>query len=130
MPEDCGLVFFDGVCSFCDGFIRWLLRADKRHRLRFSTLQGETAQALIPHLASEKKSIVLIWKGQAYVRSAALMQMLQILDMKVLKAFFRLLPAGMRDGAYDWFARNRYRLFGRKSHCTLPSLSERALFLS
>ncbi|MCX6109398.1 MAG: DCC1-like thiol-disulfide oxidoreductase family protein [Proteobacteria bacterium] len=133
-PEASGppIVFFDGVCGLCNGFVDFLLRVDQRELLRFATLQGPTAQHLLGSAdAGGLTSVVFIDGGVVKTRSDAVAAILRRMDWPWRVAGFglKVLPALLRDAAYDLVAQNRYRLFGVKATCRIPSAAERRRFL-
>ena len=133
-PEVSGrpIVFFDGVCGLCNGFVDFLLRVDQHELLRFATLQGPTAQHLLGSTeAGGLNSVVFIDGGVVKTRSDAVAAILRRMDWPWRAAGYGLnaLPALLRDAAYDLVAQNRYRLFGVKAACRIPSVAERRRFL-
>ncbi len=126
------VLFFDGVCNLCNAWVDFLVRRDKKRRYRFAPLQGSTAHHAIPsHVQSgEFDSFVFVENGQVYTRSTAALRVLSGLGgvWSIAKVLF-LVPAPLRDAVYRLIARNRYRWFGQKETCRLPSPEERALFL-
>jgi predicted DCC family thiol-disulfide oxidoreductase YuxK len=125
------IVFFDGVCGVCNTAVDVLLRWDRDGALRFAPLQGETApQHLSPQQIADLDSFWLLRDGQLLHRSTAVIRVLMDLGgFGRLAALGLLIPRPLRDAAYDAFARNRYRWFGRKDACRIPSPEERARFL-
>lgn len=132
------LVLFDGVCALCDGSVRFLLRADRRGRLRFATLQGTAAaqvRARHEDFAREMTSVVLVEDFGApgeriHLRSDATLRILAGLGGAWRMAVvLRVVPRGLRDAVYDWVARHRYRWFGRRESCRVPAEGERSRFL-
>lgn len=126
--ETSPIVFFDGVCGFCNHTVDFLLRHDHRGALRYASLQGETAAALLPEsMRAELKTLVL-WTGgdRRYVRSAAAVRILWRLGglWKVAAALLWLIPLPIRDLGYRLVARVRYRLFGQRETCRLPTREE------
>ncbi len=122
------LVFYDGQCPFCLGWVQFLLRRDKFDRLRFASLQGEWGQRFFAAKGMEPPSMdsMLVWDGrQLHRESGAALVLAAVLPWPWawLRAF-RLLPCGLRDGTYRWIARNRYRWFGRHEQCQLPEADE------
>jgi predicted DCC family thiol-disulfide oxidoreductase YuxK len=132
------LVLFDGVCVLCDSSMRWLLDADRRGRLSFAPLQGETARAVLgrhPEVTGDLSSVVYVrdFGGpdeRVYLRSDAAAAILQDLAgaYRVL-ALFRFLPRVVRDAVYDWIAAHRYRWFGKLDACRLPDRGSEQRFL-
>jgi predicted DCC family thiol-disulfide oxidoreductase YuxK len=124
------ILFFDGVCNLCNGFVDWLIRHDRRRIFRYSPLQGETAAGLNAIMEERPDSIVLLDGGRAYVRSEAVIRIFENLGgfWKIV-VVIKIVPVFMRDAAYDCIAARRYAIFGRRSACRLPSKAERDLFL-
>jgi predicted DCC family thiol-disulfide oxidoreductase YuxK len=126
------VLFFDGVCNLCNSSIDFVVRRDKKRRYRFAPLQGSTAAHAIPGLVEtgDFDSFVLAEGGKIYTRSTAVLRVMAGLGgiwsaAKVLL----FIPAPLRDAVYRLIAKNRYRWFGRKDTCRLPTPEEKALFL-
>jgi predicted DCC family thiol-disulfide oxidoreductase YuxK len=128
------IVLFDGVCGLCNWSIDFLIKRDKNAALRFAPLQSALAQALIrehnidPH---DLSTAVVIDRSQAHVRSDAALCALQRLGggWRVLAAIAALVPRMLRDIVYNSVARNRYRWFGQRQTCRVPTFAERERFL-
>jgi predicted DCC family thiol-disulfide oxidoreductase YuxK len=127
------ILFFDGVCNFCSASVQFVIERERSPTLRFASLQSETAARLLPPLGVDPtalESLVLLQDGQATVRSTA-----ALLTARHLKAPWSwlavclLVPRVLRDFVYGIIARNRYRLFGKKDACWLPSQALKARFL-
>lgn len=130
-PSPEHIVFFDGVCGLCNKSIDLLVRLDKKRVLRYAPLQGETASRLLPpEDTSSLQSIVYYSRGKRYDRSDAVLRLLTDLGggWKILHAF-TLIPAFLRNALYSGIARHRYRWFGKKESCRIPTKEERSLFL-
>ena len=127
------VIVFDGVCVLCNGWVRFLLRHDVRGRYRFAAMQGETGRALLfAHGldADDPASFLLVEDGIAWTDTDAMTGVLSGLGGAWrLATLLRVLPRGMRDRLYRWFARNRYRVFGRYDACALPPPGQMARFL-
>lgn len=122
IPQSKPILFYDGVCGLCDGFIHWILNRDQSELFLFTPLQGQTAhdQGLIPD-ESEFKSIFLFHEGTLYQKSDAALKAIALLGKGY--RFFKILlwiPKPVRDFFYDFVARNRYRWFGKKDVCSIP----------
>jgi predicted DCC family thiol-disulfide oxidoreductase YuxK len=125
------IVFFDGECNLCNGFINWLLRVDKAGKMKIASLQGESAKRLVttgpgPGL----ESVVYLRDGKMLERSSAVLMILFDLGgaWKFLSALM-ILPKSLRDAVYKLVAMNRSRLFGTRESCRLPTPEERERFL-
>ncbi len=127
------IVFFDGVCGLCNGFVDFILAWDPGGRFRFAALQGETFRGvdLGEARAGQPTSIVLWDNHRAYIKSDAVLRIFEGLGGGwALLTLLRLVPASGRDFVYDLVASNRYRWFGKRDTCRLPSPEERDRFLS
>ncbi len=130
------LVLFDGVCNLCNGAVRWILKRDDGAVFRFGSLQWESARsAIVARLGAEglgelPDSIVLVDEDGLHTRSTAALRIAARLGAPWSAfAVLMVFPRPVRDGVYDWVARNRYRWFGRKDHCMVPSPEVSARFL-
>ena len=127
------IILFDGICNFCNGAINFVLKQDKRGIFRFAPLQSEVGQELLQqyHLPAEEfESFVLIENGKVYKKSAASLRVLNKLPWYWKEAqILRIIPTAFRDAIYDFIARNRYKWFGRKDQCMIPSPEMRSRFL-
>ncbi len=127
------VVLFDGVCNLCNGFVRFVVRRDRRGRVRFASLQSDAAAVLLRGTAVDPAaldSIVLVDDDGVHLKSDAVLRVARVLDgaWPAMTAF-RLVPRPVRDAAYDLVARNRYRWFGRRDECMVPTPELRRRFL-
>jgi predicted DCC family thiol-disulfide oxidoreductase YuxK len=126
------IVFFDGVCGFCNAWVDFLIIRDPDGQLAFAPLQGETARQLLPDADRERLHSLVLWTPQrAYRKSAAVVRILWRLGgvWRLLAGLLWLIPLPLRNLGYDVVARNRYRLFGKKETCRMPTPAERTRFL-
>lgn len=128
------IVLFDGVCNLCNSSVQFIIARDTKAYFRFASLQSEVGKSLLAshHLSPDSiDTIVLVEKGNAFVRSAAALRIAQHLDgaWRWL-SIFRVLPLPLRDALYNFVARNRYRWFGKEESCWLPTPDLRERFLS
>ena len=129
-------IFFDGVCNLCNGFVQFVIRHDAAGRFRFAALQSEAGRALLTsqgfgsHAATEPESVLLLSGGKLYSHSGAVLRIARGLGGAWrLAAVAELLPRALRDAAYRFVARHRYRWFGRQESCLLPTPELKARFL-
>jgi predicted DCC family thiol-disulfide oxidoreductase YuxK len=127
------IVLYDGVCGFCNQSVQLILRNDRRGRFRFAALQSEVGQALLRRHglpADDLDTFVLVEDGRAYLRSTGALRVARGMGgaWRLLYAL-SIVPRPLRDFAYDLFARNRYRMFGRLDACMLPPPEVRSRFL-
>jgi predicted DCC family thiol-disulfide oxidoreductase YuxK len=125
------ILFFDGVCVLCNGFVDFLLRRDVDHHFRFASLQGARAREVLPAELHEGVETVVLWsQGQVLVRSDAVLTVLsQLGGAWWLFRVFWVVPRPLRDLVYRLVAANRYAMFGKRDSCRLPAPEERARFL-
>lgn len=126
------IIFFDGLCGFCDASVRFVMRRDRRRLFRYCPLQAEPARRLLgEEAAGELRSVALLDAGRVYRRSEAALRILRRLGPPWSAAYAAMLiPAPLRDAVYDLVARNRYRLSGKNAACRVPTPEERGLFLT
>jgi predicted DCC family thiol-disulfide oxidoreductase YuxK len=118
------IILFDGICNLCNRSVRFIMRHDRSATFKFASLQSEVGQKLLnqhPHLAHEN-SVILIADNRVFSQSTAALKIARQLDggWKLLYAFI-LIPAPIRDFIYNIIARNRYRWFGKRDVCSLPT---------
>ena len=128
------VLFFDGVCNLCNRTVQFVIRRDKKKLFRFASLQSPAGQEALQLLAGEKgvspDSVVLYYKGKFYIKSAAALKTAAFLGgIWRMAAAGWLLPRFIRNAIYDWIARHRYKWFGKKDACMLPSPELRERFL-
>ena len=127
------VVLFDGVCNFCNGTINFLIRQDKKEVFRFAALQSSYGQKLLDQHGlpvKEFDSFLLVENGKVYKSSTAGLRLYNRLPWywKWTQLFW-IVPPFIRDGIYNLIARNRYRWFGKKESCMIPSPSVKSRFL-
>lgn len=126
------IVFFDGVCGLCNGVVDTLLRADRKGQFRFTPLQGQPAAGVLDAAEiADLQSFVVLSHGDFFRRSDAAVEILARLGVpwSLVAAILRLIPRPLRDFVYSIVAKNRYRVWGKKETCRIPSKEERARFI-
>jgi predicted DCC family thiol-disulfide oxidoreductase YuxK len=128
------IVLFDGVCNFCNGTVNFIIRRDRENRFRFAALQSEAGQELLRQYdlnAPGIDSVILIENGKAFTHSTAALKIARHLGGSwQIFSVFQFVPQRVRDFFYRLFARNRYRLFGKRDVCMMPTPEIKARFLS
>jgi predicted DCC family thiol-disulfide oxidoreductase YuxK len=131
-PKEYGILFFDGVCSVCNGFIDFLMSADVGHTLRFAAIQGQTAKSkLSPELITNLDTLALHTDDKIYTRTDAVIRSLSAMGgiWKIL-IILLVVPKFIRDSIYRFFAKNRYKWFDKKETCRMPTQEERNKILN
>ncbi|GAC1399629.1 MAG: thiol-disulfide oxidoreductase DCC family protein [Sediminibacterium sp.] len=127
------IVLFDGLCNLCNSSVQFILKHDKRDQFLFGSLQGKTGQQYLKRFnlpADTLNSFMLAEDGVLYNRSTAALRMLKLLggSWSLLYAFI-IVPRFIRDAVYNRIARNRYKWFGKKDACWIPTPALKAKFL-
>ena len=127
------LVLFDGVCNFCDATVQWIIKRDRHSIFYFTGLQSEVGKQILDENQIDRKqtdSVVYVRNQNVHIKSTAALYVLKDLGgIWSLGFIFIIIPKRIRDFFYDYFAKRRYRWFGKKDACMLPSPEQRARFL-
>ncbi|WP_342507210.1 DCC1-like thiol-disulfide oxidoreductase family protein [Sporosarcina sp. FSL K6-2383] len=127
------IVLFDGDCNFCDSSVQFIIKRDPAAHFLFTSLQSDKGVELVKqyNIPADVDSLVLIAKGRAYTKSSAALHIAKKLDgLWHLSFLFILVPRKIRDGVYDYVAKNRYKWFGKKEDaCMLPPPEMRKRFI-
>lgn len=127
------IILFDGVCNFCNGAVNFVIKRNSKSNIRFAALQSEPGQQLLKKYklpATTMESFVFIENGIAYKQSTAALKVCRHLRRLWPLCFgFIIIPKFIRDGIYNWIARNRYKWFGVRKQCMIPSPDLKARFL-
>lgn len=127
------VLLFDGVCNLCDWSVQFVLDHDEEGRIHFASLQSDAGRALLASCGLNPgvmDSVVFVEGGRCSVRSDAALRVARHLapPWRWIAALAAV-PRPVRDRAYDWVARHRYRWFGTRSSCRVPTPQTRARFL-
>lgn len=127
------ILLFDGVCNLCNGFVQFVIKRDEKGLFRFTALQSEPGQELLATYQQERSNfstVILIENGQVYTHSdVALIVAKRLGGLWSLFYIFKIIPRPVRDSIYNWVARNRYRWFGEKPQCMIPTPDIKSRFL-
>ena len=129
--ENKKIVFFDGLCHLCDGFVQFCIKHQGEEKIYFASLQGETAKKLLkPDQIQQPETIIFLSGGRTYTKAHAVNLILRELSgWPLFLSFLFFLPAYWMNPIYDLIAKNRYKLFGKRDSCRLPTSDERGLLL-
>ena len=119
------IILFDGVCNLCNGSVQFLIRRDPNAKFKFASLQSEVGRSLLKQFNIDPDllhSIIVIDNDVAFQRSDAALRIANHLGggWKILKVF-NILPKFFRDACYNIVATNRYRIFGKRESCMVPT---------
>ncbi len=128
------LVLFDGVCNFCNSTILKIIKYDKKNNLMFSSQQSEYGKTVLKKFRIDENDLNTIYfvKNNTiiYTKSTALIEIIKMLNGKPkLLLIFTIIPTRIRDYFYSVFSKNRYKLFGVKDSCIIPSIEIKNKFI-
>lgn len=134
IPKDKKIILFDGVCNLCDSAVQLIIKHDAKDIFRFVPLQSDLGQKIINHLGintQKTDSIILYQPGLAYYykSEAAIEIAKQLGGIFYFASLFLVLPSSFNNYIYDYVAKNRYKWFGKKEACMIPSKEQQAKFL-
>jgi predicted DCC family thiol-disulfide oxidoreductase YuxK len=127
------IILFDGLCNFCNASINKIIELDKKNKFKFAAIQSEAGKKLLTEFStdfSKTDSILLIENKIVLSKSTAVLKIAKQLSgvYKLCYAFI-IIPTFMRDLIYDLIARNRYKWFGKKESCMIPTKEVSGKFL-
>ena len=132
-PTEKKIILFDGVCNLCNTSVLFVIKHDKKNQFLFSSLQSKTGEFYLQkfNLSQNKfNSFLLIESDKIYLKSSAALRVLKHVGngWKILYAFI-IVPKFIRDGVYNIISKNRYKWFGKKDACWIPTPALQSKFL-
>ena len=132
--EEENILLFDGICNLCNAFVKFIIKRDKKNRFKFAALQSVAGQALLKKYELQTDnytSFVLITGNHYSLRSSAGLSVLKKLGgLWKLFYIFIFIPRPLRDFIYNIIAKTRYKIFGRRDTCMIPTSDIKQKFLS
>ena len=133
MPNP-AIILFDGVCNLCNNSVQFVIKHDTENKFMFAALQSPPAQALLLQYNLPQEgfnSFVLIKDEKVYLKSTAALNVAKNLNgpVKLLYGFI-IVPAFIRNAVYNFIAKNRYKWFGKKESCMIPTPALQSRFLN
>jgi predicted DCC family thiol-disulfide oxidoreductase YuxK len=126
------VILFDGVCNLCCGSVQFIIKHDKKKLFRFASLQSHFAKEILHPVSQQQKnidSIILLQNGKFYFQSTAVLKIAKQLNgLFPLFYCLMIIPKFIRDGAYSFIANHRYKWFGKRNECWLPTKELSELF--
>lgn len=130
---DSRIVLFDGYCNLCSAAVQFIIKRDSQAKFKFASLQSDVAREILTRTSADiigLESVILYEGGRIFTNSTAAIKIAQNLDgVWPLCSIFLLIPRQLRDFIYRWIAKNRYRWFGKKEQCWLPTMDLKSRFL-
>ena len=131
--KESSILFFDGVCNLCSSAVQFILQHEVDHNLKFASLQSELGKYVLKTINQEDlkpESLILIMEGQIFMKSTAVSLVAQHLGLPWrLVGWLNFIPLAIRDRLYDMVAKNRYKIFGKRTQCWMPEPSQIHRFL-
>ncbi len=134
IPQDKKIILFDGVCNLCNSAVQFVIQNDKKDVFRFVALQSDLGQEILNHIGINPKNIdsIILYEPSVayYYKSSAAIEIAKSLGgFWHLGTVFRIIPTGIRNSLYDYIAKNRYKWYGKKESCMIPTPELKAKFL-
>ncbi len=131
--ENKSIILFDGVCNLCNASVNFVIKHDKKKQFLFASFQSDAAKEILLHFNLknfDSETVILVEGQKLYDKSTAALKIAKRLDggFKLFYAFL-ILPKNFRDWIYDIIAKNRYRWFGKRENCIIPSAKLKNRFL-
>ena len=127
------IILFDGVCNLCNSTVVRVIKKDKSDLFRFTTLQGAVGQVIVTEHGidtAKTDSIILIDNKKAFTKSTAALRIAKDLSGAYPLLYgFIIIPKPIRDWVYDYIAKNRYKWYGKKDSCMIPTPELKKKFL-
>ena len=128
------VILFDGICNLCCGWVHFLIKKDKNFRFMFASLQSASGKRLLHTVGLQSQimdSIIYLKGNQAYLESSAVLEILKdIGGIWKIAGILIYIPLPIRDGIYHFIAKRRYRYFGKRASCLLPTPENKKRFLT
>lgn len=134
LPKDKKIILFDGVCNLCNSSVQFIIKHDKKDVFRFAALQSDLGQDILKHIGIDTKnidSIILYQPGIAYYyKSEAAIEISRSLSgFFYFGNLFRIFPKSIANSIYDYVASNRYKWYGKRESCFMPTTKLNSKFL-
>jgi predicted DCC family thiol-disulfide oxidoreductase YuxK len=136
VPKDKQLILFDGVCNLCNSSVLYVIKRDKKDKFLFAPLQSEIGKEIISdfNIDTQKTDSILLYNPEnktiTYKSSAALRIAKQLGFPLNLMILFIIVPPFIRNWVYDYIAKHRYRWFGKKESCMIPTPELQSKFIA
>ena len=129
------IILFGGICNFCNRWVNFIIRHDKKGKIKLAALQSEAGKRILKEnnlaqLIDNMDTFIFIDEEKNYTRSSAGIRIAKYLNggWKLFFAFI-IVPKFIRDGAYNWLAKNRYKWWGKRNECMIPTQDVKERFL-
>lgn len=127
------VIFFDGVCNLCNGFVQFVIRRDQSGKFKFASLQSQAAENMLRPFnfpLDELNTIALVQDGKIFLRSRAVLRIAsQLGGLWKLAVLLYIFPSFFSDAVYNLISKYRYKLFGKKDSCMIPTPELKSRFI-
>lgn len=133
IPKHKKLILFDGVCNLCNNSVQYVIKRDQKNTYLFAPLQSKVGQQIIEQFQIDTvktDSILLYTNGKLYSKSTAALKVAAKLGFPTnILSMFIIIPAFIRNWVYDFIAKNRYKWYGKKEACMIPTPELKSKFI-
>lgn len=134
LPLNKKIILFDGICNLCDSAVQFIIKNDKKDLFRFVAIQSDLGKEICNYIGVDQSkidSIILYHPGVAYYyKSSAVIEIAEDLGgIYSVLSMFKIFPEKLRNIIYNYIAKNRYKWYGKKESCMIPTLELKAKFL-
>lgn len=127
------LILFDGVCNLCNSSVQYIIKHDRHNKFKFASLQSDAAKEILLQFNknnSDLNSIILIYRDKIFEKSSAILRLLRVLGgLHSLLYVFIIIPKSIRNWVYDYIAKNRYKWYGKRESCMIPTKELKSKFI-
>jgi predicted DCC family thiol-disulfide oxidoreductase YuxK len=126
------LILFDGVCNLCNAFVRFVIKYDSKAEFMFGSMQSERGKEIVSRInnSTNLETVIVLFRGKMYQRSDAFLFIVRRLRFPVnLLVLAYVIPRIIRNAAYDFIAKRRYKIFGKSDECVIPTESYQNRFI-
>ena len=128
------LILFDGVCNLCNASVQYVIKHDQKDQFRYTALQSDIGKRIMKKYNIDRSTMdsILLYSpenGISYKSTAALKIASKLGFPRNVMSVFLIIPAFIRNGVYDYIARNRYKWYGKKEECMIPTAELKSKFL-
>lgn len=127
------VILFDGVCNFCNSAVNFVIKRNAKANIFFTPMQSDAGQKLLQQYnlpVHDMQSFIFIDEGKVYKQSTAAFRVCRYLrGLWPVCYGLIIIPNFIRDGIYNWIAKNRYKWFGMRQTCMMPTPEVKARFL-
>jgi len=127
------IIIFDGVCNFCNAAVKFIIKRNCEKKFLFSSMQNEKSKELLAQFSidnSDLDTLIVIKNDTVFIKSDAVLEIVKEFSrFWFILSYCKIIPKPIRDFIYTLISRNRYKLFGKKESCFIPTKEQQERFL-